>query len=668
MKMTENVFSPKKYRLQPLSKLFSTYFSSKHTKTKILVGFSIPLSLTVIIALVVYFSINNLLATSVWVKHTHVVITGATELEKLMLDMETGERGFLITGEEKFLQPFNQAKRLWKNKIDALKILVDDNPTQVQKLERIDQRQKAWFNEAATVEIALRRKIKEGNVDFSVLQQVITASHGKDIMDNIRADLKQFIAVEEGLIIIREAEAESSSTTTLNIVIFTAMLAMLISLLIALVVSNHIVNNLHKLLTATKMVIKGDHDTQIQSSSDDEFGQLSDSFNKMTLTIKTSTEKQTRATQVKSDFLANMSHEIRTPMSGVLGTLTMLEETGLSPVQDDLVKIIRSCGDGLLVVINDILDLSKLEAGQLTLEKRPFHLAQHINECIFLLDPLASKKGLILKTEIDNNLSDGFTGDIIRIRQVIINLLSNAIKFTASGKIKLRINLEKQEGELSYLLFSVIDQGIGISPVEQQKLFKPFSQVDNSTSRKYGGTGLGLTICQQLIKQMLGVIKVSSEKDKGSTFYFTIPLPTAEISEIENRQKQQSIISTQMAKDKPLAILVVEDNAINQKIALNLFKKLGYQADIAENGLIAIEALNKITYDVVFMDMQMPVMDGIEATQKIIEKWPDKRPKIIAMTANVLLQDQQRCFDAGMDDFIGKPINVEHVVTALNKC
>ncbi len=638
------------------------------TKKKILISFSIPLSLIIIIAFVVHFNINNLLATSAWVKHTHQVIASATKLEKLILDMETGERGFLITGKEEFLQPFNHAEKVWKEKINALMVLVKDNPAQVQKLEKIDLLQKSWIKEAADIEIALRHKVEGNNSAFIELQEVITDSHGKKIMDNIRAELAQFIAIEADLIITRELAAGKAASLTRSIVVFSTIFALFTSLLMALLLSNNIINNLKRLLTSSNEVIHGNLDTQIQHTSSDEFGQLGDSFNKMTLAIKSSIEKKERAMQAKSDFLANMSHEIRTPMSGVLGTLAMLEETGLSPIQNDLVKIIRSCGDGLLIVINDILDLSKLEAGQLTLEERPFNLLNNINECTFLLDALASKKGLILISDVDKNLPDAYSGDIIRIRQVLINLLSNAIKFTQEGKIQLQITLDKKEGDICYLRFSVTDKGIGISLTDQQKLFKPFSQVDSSTSRKYGGTGLGLTICQQLIKQMKGEIKISSEVNKGSSFYFTIPLTAVEINEKDNVQKQQNIISKQMAKDKPLSILIVEDNAINQKIALNLFNKLGYQPDLAENGLIALEAIEKASYDVVFMDMQMPVMDGIEATEKIIEKWPNKRPKIIAMTANVLAQDKQRCFDAGMDDFIGKPINIEHTITALNKC
>jgi len=249
----------------------------------------------------------------------------------------------------------------------------------------------------------------------------------------------------------------------------------------------------------------------------------------------------------------------------------------------------------------------------------------------------------------------------------LMNLMGNAIKFTEFGDVNLSVTVSKQEQNLYYLCFKIKDNGIGISEEDQAKLFRPFSQVDASTTRKYGGTGLGLVICQKLIEQMHGEIGVKSSQGQGSTFYFTIPLQHVEFHQ-KKQKRRASDIDPEMSKRLPLSILIVEDNNVNQIIAKNLFENFGYQPDVVENGKVALSALTKKSYDVIFMDMQMPVMDGVEATKRIVELYGSNKPRIIAMTANVFTADKEKCFAAGMDDFVGKPIVVEHVVDALLRC
>jgi len=595
-------------------------------------------------------------------------------IKKGLVTQEIALRGYLVSGRQTYLSSYLQAKQLTLDQLSSLQALIKLTFNKYKTLEKIEQLKTKviqWEFEAATPEIELRRKLNAAGSKMSDVTALIERDTGKKIIDEIRAIQKDFIAIENNLMVEREKQAEDAANITILIVVVGSISATIIAFYIAIVVSNSIVSQLKTLVTATNNVTQGELDTQILELTKDEFGQLAHSFNTMTTSIKSSIAQMEQATQAKDDFLANMSHEIRTPMNGVLGTITMLEDTELSKEQTDLVHTIRSCSDGLLVIINDILDLSKLEAGKMTLEKRPFNLKTCIDDSTYLLNSLASQKNLNLVTSIEENLPTAYLGDAIRIRQVLLNLGSNAIKFTQYGEVSLSVTLDKKDSEYCYLRFAISDAGIGISKEDQEKLFKPFSQVDNSTSRKYGGTGLGLVICQQLVSLMAGTIHVKSKTAKGSTFYFTLPLQPVEYSpqaaDLVNKLNSP-VVKTDMAKKKPLSILLVEDNSVNQKIAMNLFNKMGYAPDLAVNGLEALKALDNKSYDVIFMDMQMPIMDGVEATEKIVEKWGENTPRIIAMTANVLSQDKQKCFDAGMDDFIGKPINIEHVVAALDKC
>ncbi|OYY07819.1 MAG: hypothetical protein B7Y66_12040, partial [Sphingobacteriia bacterium 35-36-14] len=375
------------------------------------------------------------------------------------------------------------------------------------------------------------------------------------------------------------------------------------------------------------------------------------------------------ATKAKSRFLANMSHEIRTPLNGIIGTIDLLQHTPLNAEQEELMLSLKSSSTHLLEIVNDVLDISKIEADKLELFEGPCNLQNIVQQVTAISSPrlMALKKNIILSSTIHPSVENEIIADESRIKQVLINLLGNAIKFTDTGSIQLEVTANHIDESLQELHFAVSDTGIGISEENIQSLFIPFNQIDSTATRKFSGTGLGLSICRKIIEEMGGRIWVESQVGKGSTFKFIIPVQVNLVRKNQQQPQRNTAGIISGTEIKPLKMLVAEDNNMNQLLATKMFKKIGYIIEIANNGKEAVEMTAKYDYDLVFMDIHMPEMDGIEATQKILNSGKEKIPIIIAMTANAVKEAEEEYLQLGMKDIVTKPFTIEQLRKVLEK-
>jgi PAS domain S-box-containing protein len=368
------------------------------------------------------------------------------------------------------------------------------------------------------------------------------------------------------------------------------------------------------------------------------------------------------ASNLKSAFVANISHELRTPLSAILGMTELLSESKLAEEQQGYAQILKSAGQSLLTIVNDVLDLSKIEAGKMKLEYSPFNVIFLVQECARVLAPAARDKGLVLKTNIDHSIPAFVVGDHDRVRQTLINLIGNSIKFTEKGEVAVELSLQSENKELITIIFRVTDTGIGILPVEQNRLFKPFTQIDGTAARKYSGTGLGLSISKNLVEMMGGTIGFESTRGKGTQFWFTVPFKRCEkVTKIQTCTPDGKVLLDTALKGS--SILLVEDNAVLQRLIQIQLSNLGVEAHAVSTGEEALEAVKQSEFDLIFMDCQLPQMDGFAATKAIrdFESAMDSYTPIVALTAGAMDGDEQRCLAAGMNDYLSKPASVRQL-------
>jgi signal transduction histidine kinase/CheY-like chemotaxis protein/HPt (histidine-containing phosphotransfer) domain-containing protein len=660
--------------------MYAAWFDNISLQKKLFVSFIIPILFMLLVSLAVYENTQSMVKDNHWVVHTHKAIARAQELLSLVVDMETGQRGYLLTGDTEFLEPYHLALAVWTDKVTTLAKQVDDNPPQVERLYRIDALLGRWLKESGEKEIAQRQLVDQGEASMLSVIKFAQKQTGKTIIDEIRREIAQFIAIESELIDIRVVKSDNSALQTTYVLIGGALFTVSVSLLVAAWSSSRIKKRIKLLLEATQQVSeghlgKGANTLNLNAHplGKDEVAQLTHSFQKMTHSLirneqdmRSSNEalieerkKAEAAVKAKSEFLSTMSHEIRTPMNGVLGISQIIAAQTKEPSTKENIEIILDSGQHLMTILNDILDFSKVEENKMELELTPFNFNQVLQPVFSAIKPMADEKGIRLLTEneIPNNIE--LLGDRARLRQILFNLGGNAAKFTNEGHVLIQACLNHANSTLE---LTVTDTGIGIAQDKHEHIFNSFQQADTSTTREFGGTGLGLAIVKNLVDLMGGEIALNSALGLGSRFKITLPMTWQE-NEVSTDETTRSPLNSESSI--PLNILLVEDNRVNAIVAKGFCENYGHHVSIAENGIVAIDRLKAERFDLVLMDNHMPEMNGIEATRYIRETLR-LNILVFAYTADVFREAHDNFIEAGADHVLTKPLQQESFLDALH--
>lgn len=575
---------------------------------------------------VVFKTNQNYLEKAAIENQSNVLIAEIRNLLLVMVDAETAERGYAITHEKEFLQPYEDAQVRLADVYEVLRKDTEDNPEHQARLRKV----KELVDEGMTFFSGVIALVKEGNAETAVKR--VQSGKGKRIMDEIRIQLGK-MEEQENMLLRQLVEKNQEAGRIQNVTMYVSLFLVLALMTIAVY---NMVSDIRRRIQVEKEL----------------------------LYLK---EKAIEASEMKSHFLANMSHEIRTPLNGIHGMIELMLQTKLTNEQKDYIDTLKESSAALLALINDILDLSKIEAGRLDLEVIPFEPHEVASAVTKVLEYSAQHKNLKIEVHSHKPVPEIVLGDGLRLRQILMNLVGNAIKFSSQGTIQIHISMVDMHASRARLRFEVVDEGVGFDDETKKKLFKTFSQADSSTTRKYGGTGLGLAICRQLVELMGGQIDVFSNPGKGSTFWFEIPydVSSVRISKAKEAYEQQPL----GLDGKAPMVLVVEDHLVNQKVVTNLLNKIGCQYKLANDGFEALEILKSEKFDVILMDCHMPKMDGYETTAIIRSGKDVLQPEIpiIAATANVIKGEKEKCLAAGMNDYISKPMALTELQAKIAK-